>query len=146
MSLILLAVEPSAPPQAWAAADAEAAELVRRLREGADFEALARRRSDDLSARDGGDMGYLHDGMLSRQAEAVIAALDPGEIADPVRVLEGVAVFRLVERHPSRPLDFERVRERVAELWRRAREEERWQELLAALRASTPIEISAKDR
>lgn len=144
VSLILLAVEPSAPPQAWAAADAEAAELVRRLRDGADFEALARQRSDDVSARDGGDMGYLHSGMLSRQAETAIAALAPGEITEPVRVLEGVAVFALVERHPPRPLDLERVRDRVAELWRRARGEERWQRFLATLRASTPIEIRAE--
>lgn len=141
LSLILLRVDPSSPADAWQAAGNEARKLLQRLRSGADFAELARLHSADRTAANGGDMGYLHRGMLSPQAEQAIAPLEVGALTEPVRVLEGIAIFRLDERRPPRRHSFDQARERVTELWLRERGEQLWQGLRRELRATTPVEI-----
>lgn len=140
-SVILLRVEPSAPRAVWDAARAEADGILARLRGGDDFAEIARLRSGDGSASAGGDMGYLHRGMLGDQAQATLDALAPGEIGEPVVLLEGVAIFRLDERPERALLAFEDVRERVRRLWLRERGDRAWNDLLARLRTDTAISV-----
>jgi len=142
VSMILLGVQPWAPGTAWEAAQDEAQRLLAQLREGADFAQLARLHSADASAQHGGDLGYVHAGMLASEAQSVLDALAPGELSAPVRLLKGVAIFRLDERHAPVLNDFARAEARAQGLLRREREEQAWQDLLAALRAGTSIEIN----
>lgn len=141
LSVILLKVDPSAPASAWEAARREAADLVVQLRGGADFSEMARLRSGDSTAAQGGDMGYLHRGMLSAAAEEVTARLNLGEVSDPVRVLEGVAIFRLEDRKPSLLRTFADVRERARDLWLREHGDQAWAQMKSALRAASVIKI-----
>lgn len=142
LSLILLGVNASAPPPAWDAARREAEQMVAELRDGASFEEMAQLRSADQSAAKGGDMGYVHRGMLGDPVQKIVADLQPGEISDPVMVLEGIAVFRLDERQPEHRMEYAHVRERVKDLWLRERREQAWQALLRELREKTPITIN----
>jgi parvulin-like peptidyl-prolyl isomerase len=141
LSLILLTVDPSAPASAWDAASAEAEAVVTRLREGADFAELARLHSGDPSSVQGGDMGKVHKGVLGKNVEAAIDAAALGDILDPVRVLEGIAVFRLEQRFAVRLRDYASVRERAMQLWGRDHGEQLWQQLIARLREDTPIHV-----
>ena len=141
VSVILLKVDPSASGEVWKAAEQEGAQLVKRLRGGADFAELAALHSGDNSAQNGGDMGYLHTGMLTAAAEAVLEKLDVGAVSDPTRMLEGVAIFRIEDRKPASLHDFAAVRARAQDLWVRERGEEAWETLKQRLRASTPIEV-----
>jgi hypothetical protein len=140
-SVILLRVEPSAPKAVWEAARAEAAGILARLRAGDDFAEIARLRSGDGSASVGGDMGYLHRGMLGDQAQVALDALAPGEIGEPVVLLEGVAIFRLDERPERALLAFDEVRERSRGLWLREHGDRAWNDLLARLRTDTAITV-----
>ncbi|MCP5150169.1 MAG: peptidylprolyl isomerase [Ectothiorhodospiraceae bacterium] len=142
VSLILLEVDPSAGGAAWDAARQEAATIVRRLRAGADFAETARLRSGDASAAKGGDMGYLHGGMLAAPAEAALAELAVGAVSDPVQVLEGVVILRLDERVAARLNPLDAVRERARELWLREHRDGAWQALLARLRTATPALVN----
>ncbi|HEB98445.1 MAG TPA: hypothetical protein ENJ05_02955 [Thiotrichales bacterium] len=142
LSVILLRVPPSAAPEAWDAAKEEAARLVRQLRAGADFAELARLHSADPSAEQGGDMGYLHRGMLAEPAQKAVDALSPGEISDPVVLLQGVAIFRLEDVTQPKLRDFEEVKERAANLWKRERTEQAWQGLLQKLWDEATIEVA----
>lgn len=141
LSVILLGVVPSSPQAKWDEARAEGAAMLQRLREGADFQELARQHSSDSSAANGGDMGYQHKGMLPEPAQLALDKLEPGAVSEPVVLLEGVAIFRLDERRPARlnPLDV--VRTRARDLWKRDRGEEAWTQLLARLRSETPATI-----
>ncbi len=139
VSLILLKVDPSAPNSAREKATKEAEEIIKRLRKGADFAAEAKAHSGDSTAAQGGDMGYLHQGMLGRLAESAIAKLKPGEISPPVGLLEGVAIFRLEQRRPARLDSFAESRKRARDLWRREQSDLAWKGLIAKLRKQTPI-------
>jgi parvulin-like peptidyl-prolyl isomerase len=144
VSVILLRVEPSAPPATWQAARDEAATLVKRLRQGADFAELARLHSGDPSASRGGDMGYLHEGMLAPNLQAPLGQLVIGQVSDPVTVLEGVAVFRVDERKPPRRVDYAEVRNRAQSLWLQEERQRAWSAFLGKLRDATPVTINEK--
>lgn len=141
VSLILLQVDPASPGAIWDAAMQDGARLVEQLADGADFAALARLHSADASSRQGGDMGYLHTGMLSPAADELIAGLAPGEVSEPIRLLEGVAILRLDERKPARLRNFEEAGARARELWLREQGDLAWQHLQDSLWARTPITV-----
>jgi hypothetical protein len=138
---ILLAVEPSSAQAVWDAAMREAEALVKRIRGGADFGEQARLASKDASAEQGGDMGYLHRGMLPESLQEKVDKFKPGEVSDPIQMLQGVGIFRLDDRIPPRLQDFGRVAERATDLLHRERKEKAWQDLLAKLRAGATIVI-----
>jgi len=144
VSLILLAVSPNAAEAEWAAARQEAADILQRIRDGEEFGDLARLHSADPSARNGGDMGYLHAGMLAPDAQAAVDQLLTSAITDPVFVLEGIAIFKLVERQDAALRPFEDVYERAAGLWQRHAGDQVWTALVADLRAKSKISIDEK--
>ncbi len=87
-------------PLTEAEAKAKAEDLVKQLRSGADFAALAKQNSDDKnSAEKGGEFGMvrradrLNDGLKN-----AVFALKPGEISDPVRQPNGFYIIRVDER------------------------------------------------
>ena len=144
VSVILLGVAPSAGAPGWQAARDEAARIVERIEQGDSFEELARLHSSDPSARSGGDMGFQCAGRLGAGPEAAIEGLEVGGVSEPVRVLEGIAIFKLTERRPAQLRSYDDVRPRAAELWVRQQGEQEWQELIANLRTATPIEIDTE--
>lgn len=141
LAVILLKVAPSAPAASWRAAEEEANRLQQKLSRGDSFAELARMHSGDASAEQGGDLGFVHKGMLSAEAQAAVDKLSPGKISEPVPLLQGVALFRLIEREPPQLNPFERVAARAEALWRREQGEIQWGALLKRLRAAARIEI-----
>jgi peptidyl-prolyl cis-trans isomerase SurA len=81
---------------------AAAAQLERyseQIRAGqATFERLAREHSQDGSAAQGGDLGWVRPGQFVPEFESVMNALKPGEMSPPVVSRFGVHLIRLDER------------------------------------------------
>lgn len=141
LAVILLKVDPSSPQARWDAAWAEARTLHAKLAAGADFAALAKLHSGDRSAASGGAMDYTHRGMLPEAVHGIVDALQPGQLAAPVQLLEGLAILRLDGRKPAQQRRFDEVRERAADLWQRDEGEARWKALIAELRRGATIRI-----
>ena len=141
VSVILLKVDPSAPTASWTKADEQVQAIAKRARAGEDFAALARQHSADGSAQQGGDMGYLHGGMLPEGTQAILAKLKTGEISDSLRLLEGFAVFRLTDRKPAKLHEFEAVKVRAQELTQRELGNSAWTAFVADLKTKTPVQI-----
>lgn len=139
---ILLGVDPSSPVSVWDAAMAEAQAIVRRVRAGANFADIARMVSSDPSSAQGGDMGYVHLGMLPEVVQTALATFKLGEVGEPVRILEGVGVFRVDERMPAKLRAFDDVKERAQQLALRDKKDQMWKEFLASLRSKADIFIS----
>lgn len=145
LSLILLKVAPSAPVEAWRAAQQEGQRLRRKLMAGGDFAELATLHSGDGSAERGGELGFVHRGMLAPEAQVVVDALKVGEVSEPLNLLQGVALFKLEERKPEVLNPFDRVRERATGLLQRERAEQAWRALLRSLRAKAQVEFYDKE-
>ncbi len=142
VSLILLRVDPSSSSDVWKQASDEATSIVERINAGADFAELARIHSSDKSAENGGDMGFVHLGMLGENAEKVLEIMEPGEVSAPVVLLEGVSIFRLEERRPPALNAFDSVKERAQKLYQREKGEEAWKALLLRLHADAKITVN----
>lgn len=141
LSLILLVVDPSSSSEVWQAALDSGNELVRQLKDGADFAELARTYSADVSAEKGGDMGYVHREMLSEAVQKAIDELEPGQITDAIRTLQGVAVLRLDDRQLERVRDYADVKERARDLWLREHSEAAWSRFKQKLLDGTPVTV-----
>lgn len=126
VSVILLSVPPSAEKKTWIEADAAAHSLKKKIENGEKFSALARRYSGHPSAVNGGDLGYLHQGMLEGDAQDSINNLKVNQLSEPVRVLEGVALFQLNGIQDEKPKPFNEVQQRVADLLYREQQDKAW--------------------
>lgn len=144
VSTILRRVPPSASDDRWRQAREEVEALAGQLAQGASFGALARQHSQDPTADDDGDMGYLHRNMLGDTAQAAIDALAVGGTTTPLRLLEGYALFRLHRREPARLNALSDVRERAAGLWLRQARDEAWRAFGAGLRRQATVRVNER--
>ena len=71
-------------------------QIAHQARSGASFDQLARQYSQDGSAQNGGDLGWIIDGETVPPFEAAVKSLQPGQISMPVRTQFGWHVIRLV--------------------------------------------------
>jgi parvulin-like peptidyl-prolyl isomerase len=142
LSLILLRVEPSSPQEKWLEATERGKQLLEEIRKGAKFEEVAKKHSAEASAAKGGDMGYLHRGMLSENIEVEIDKLKLGEIGGPTASLEGVALYRLDDRTTTKLRSFEDVKPRARDLMLREKSARAWEDYLKALRNRAQVAIS----
>ena len=113
---------------------------VAEIRTGEPFDQGAVEHSADRTAQEGGRLGKVHAGQLPAEAQTAIAQLSPGELTDPIRVLEGYAIFRFNAPIPARIHPLEDVRERAEALYLRNTASEQWAVFLEGLRARTHVE------
>lgn len=140
LSVILLAVPAWADSATWDAAREKAAGILMSIREGRDFADAAREFSNDPSAGNGGDMGYVHAGVLDGELLQVVSGLGNGELADrPVTVLEGVVLVRVEDRREPQVHTLDEVRERATGLWKREAEQSAYDAAVARLREAREI-------
>ena len=84
-------------PAALSAAEARAKDILKQLRDGANFEEVAKKNSDGPSAADGGALGTFERGKLAKELEDRTFAMKTGEITDVIRVKQGYAIIRVDE-------------------------------------------------
>ncbi|MCX8133924.1 MAG: peptidylprolyl isomerase [Roseococcus sp.] len=94
------------------ASEQEARAVLLEIQRGASFEEVARRRSTDPAARNGGDLGFFRRGDMVPEFAAAAFALQPGQVSPaPVRTQFGWHLIRVEERRPWRGPSFEDSRE-----------------------------------
>jgi peptidyl-prolyl cis-trans isomerase C len=92
------------------ATEDEAKAIVADLKKGADFATLAKQKSKDPGAADGGDLGYFtKDQMVPEFADAAFK-LDPGQISDPVKTQFGWHIIKLEDKRTKPTPSFDDVK------------------------------------
>lgn len=142
IAVILLPVDPSSATEGWLQTIEDGKGLVKRIRDGEDFAAMAKLYSKDAETVDqGGDMGYMHDGMLPELSQEIVNKLGVGEVSEPVRLLEGVAIFRLIDRRQPGLSAFDSVKSRATDLLSADKRDEAWAAFLSDLKKKTPMYV-----
>ncbi len=72
--------------------------VAQQIRAGASFEALARALSQNATAAAGGDLGWLTEGQFDEEVERVLATMQPGQVAGPIRTQDGYHIVLLRDR------------------------------------------------
>lgn len=120
----------------------EAEAIVKELKEGADFEELAREKSIDTeSGEEGGLIGYItEDAPIVTSFRDAAFELDEGEVSDPVATPFGWHVIRVDERKEAEEATLESSREIIREilLTEKARPVG---EVIAELRTAAKVEV-----
>jgi peptidyl-prolyl cis-trans isomerase D len=80
---------------------AKAAQVLKLVKDGGDFAALARQHSDDPSKNNGGDLGFFPAGQMVPAFDEAIFAMQPGAISDVVKTQFGYHIIRLEEIKPA---------------------------------------------
>ena len=140
LSVILLAVDPSSPATAWEATREEAQSIYKRLADGANFAETARLHSTAY-ADTGGDMGYLHRGMLPEIIQEQIDKYEQGKINVPLETLQGVAIVRLEDRLAAKKKEFSDVADRARDLLIRERQDRAWTGLIEKLVTAADVKF-----
>jgi peptidyl-prolyl cis-trans isomerase SurA len=98
VSQIFLSVD---SPQEEAQVLNNARRLLDELRQGVPFTSLANQFSQDSSARDGGNMGWVQAGQLPQEIDNVLAQMPVGAVSMPIRTAEGYHLVALRERRAA---------------------------------------------
>src|ERR1700735_5543936 len=91
----------------------EAKAIEEELKKGADFAELAKKKSKDPGASDGGDLGFFTKDQMVPEFSAVAFALEPGKISDPVKSQFGWHIIKVEEKRNRKPPDFDQVKGQI---------------------------------
>jgi peptidyl-prolyl cis-trans isomerase C len=91
----------------------EAKAIKADLDKGADFADLAKKKSKDPGASDGGDLGFFTKEQMVPEFSAVAFTLEPGKISDPVKSQFGWHIIKVEEKRSRKAPDFEQVRAQI---------------------------------
>ncbi len=91
----------------------EAKAVIDELKKGADFAELAKKKSKDPGATDGGDLGFFTKEQMVPEFSAVAFALEPGKISDPVKSQFGWHVIKVEEKRNRQAPAFEQVKGQI---------------------------------
>ena len=120
--------------------EADARAILAEVQRGGNFEEIARRRSADPAARNGGDLGFFRRGDMVPEFATAAFALQPGQVSQqPVRSQFGWHVIKLEERRSGTGPSFDESKEAL----RQALIEEEVQAVIARVRAAARIEVVA---
>src|SRR6201991_1625279 len=91
----------------------EAKAIKAELDKGADFAELAKKKSKDPGASDGGDLGFFTKEQMVPEFSAVAFALEPGKISDPVKSQFGWHIIKVEEKRNRKPPEFDQVKAQI---------------------------------
>lgn len=88
----------------------EAAAIIEELNGGGDFEEIAKEKSQDGAAAQGGDLGYFASGQMVPEFEQAAFAMEVGaHSAEPVQTQFGWHVIKVEDKRAKQPPAFEQV-------------------------------------
>jgi len=91
----------------------EAKAVKAELDKGADFADLAKKKSKDPGASDGGDLGFFTKDQMVPEFSEVAFKLEPGKISDPVKSQFGWHIIKVEEKRNRKAPDFEQVKAQI---------------------------------
>jgi peptidyl-prolyl cis-trans isomerase D len=112
----------------------KAEEVLKQVKAGGDFGALARKFSEDEgSAKQDGDLDYFGRGRMVKEFEDVAFSLAPGSVSDLVKSQFGFHIIKVVDKKPASTRPFEEVKAQITDQLAAERAQTQASELAAAL-------------
>jgi peptidyl-prolyl cis-trans isomerase C len=99
------------PALAEAAAKAKAEDLLKQIKDGADFAELAKANSGCPSSARGGDLGFFSRGRMAPAFEEAAFASEVGQVSDIVETKFGYHIIKVTDRKEAGTKTFEQVKD-----------------------------------
>lgn len=120
----------------------EAAEAVlEEIEAGGDFAEIAKEKSiDEATKANGGELGWVEEGDLDEELEAVAFALEVDEVSEPVETEDGFVILESIEKREAKEAVFEEVKDKVTEDYKEAKINETYPQWMENLRKKAQIQ------
>ncbi len=122
---ILIKVPAGADAKTDAAAKAKAEGLLKQIKAGGNFDALAKANSDDPGSKEqGGDLGMIQRGVTVPPFEQAAFSLQPGQVSELVKTQFGYHIIKVEEKQTAHLKPLEEVKAQILATLTRQRESE----------------------
>ena len=91
----------------------QAEEVLKKVKAGGDFAALAKQYSEDSTKDQGGDLGLFGRGRMVPEFETAAFAMQPGQVSDLVKSQFGFHIIKVTERKEPTTTPLEQVRAQI---------------------------------
>jgi peptidyl-prolyl cis-trans isomerase SurA len=119
-----------------------AALILREARNGGDFANLARRYSEDATAANGGDLGFIKRGQALPEFEEVIFAMKEGDISEVIRTPNGLHIVKVETFSKGSERSFSEMKTEIERRLLQEKIEKRFQDWTKELKDKAFIEIT----
>ena len=141
-SHILVSVPQGADAATKEKAREKAQGLLKDVKAGKDFAAIARESSDDPgSAKNGGDLGFFQQGQMVGPFNDVAFTLKPGDTSDLVETDFGFHIIRVAEKQTGRTVPIDEARPKIEEFLKNQNRQRETASFVNALRSKGKVEI-----
>lgn len=87
--------------------------INKELKNGGNFEELAKKYSQDGSAMKGGDLGFFPRGIMVKEFEDIAFSTQPGKISEPFKTQFGYHILKVTEKKPAKTYTYEEVAKNI---------------------------------
>ncbi len=91
----------------------DAQDILNNLQNGADFSWLAKNRSVDSVASEGGDLGWMTKAEIPEPVRKIIDTLKPGDISPVIKIDSNYRIIQLLDRKEGEVEEFDKVKNAV---------------------------------
>lgn len=145
-SHILVKVDPEATPEAKAEAKKKIEDILKQVKDGGDFAALAKEHSDCPSAAQGGDLGAFGRGQMVKEFEEAAFGMKPGEVSGIVETQFGYHIIKVTDKTEAGKVPFDEVKDQIEGYLTQQKRSEFWQTYSQKMRDDAKIEYSAQEK
>ncbi len=132
--------DPNADPnEVKAKAKAKTKNLLKQIKDGADFAELARANSGCPSSTKGGDLGFFGKGQMVPAFEKAAFELKVGQVSEIVETQFGYHIIKVTDRKNASVKTFEQAKDDILKLLTQTREGELAKEYIESLKAKANI-------
>jgi peptidyl-prolyl cis-trans isomerase C len=143
-SHILVGVDPKATAEEKTKAKEKAEALLKKVKAGEDFAALAKKESTCPSSAQGGDLGFFSKGQMVAPFEKAAFALKPGEISDVVETQFGYHIIKVTEHKDGETAKFDDTKDKLKEYLKGQKTQKAVTDYIAALKTKANVEKLTK--
>jgi peptidyl-prolyl cis-trans isomerase C len=141
-SHILIGLPENADAAAKAQARAKAEQVLKDVKAGKDFAALAKEHSSDPgSAANGGDLGYFQQGQMVGPFNDAAFSMKPGATSELVETQFGFHIIKVADKETSRTVPLDEVRTQVEEYLQNMNRQQETEAFVNGLKAKSKVEV-----
>ncbi len=120
----------------------QADDILKQLRKGGDFEALAKKHSKCPSASRGGDLGWVGEGKMDPAFEKAAFALKKGEVSGIVKSSFGYHIIRLDDRKESSARSLDQAKKSIERILQREKIQKDVEGLKESIRKAAKVSVN----
>jgi peptidyl-prolyl cis-trans isomerase SurA len=139
---IFFRIEPGASSSQLDGVRERASRVLQEARNGGDFASLAQRYSEDATAANGGDLGFIGRGQALPEFEAVIFAMQAGDISEVIRTSNGLHIVKIEAFSKGSEQSLPEIKAEIERRLFQGKMEQRFQDWTNELKDRAFIEIT----